>query len=155
VTAKTIVVGLGNSILSDDAVGLRVAAALRPMLADRPDIEVVEDEWGGLRLMERLTGYDQAVIVDAMRTGAPPGTIRKLSPDDLPTLHSASSHDTGLPVALEVGRRAGARLPATEDIILVGIEAQDVTTFAEELTPEVEAAVEAAVQVVLEILEAG
>jgi hydrogenase maturation protease len=155
VTERTIVVGLGNPILSDDAVGLRVAAALRSVLADRPGIEVAEDEWGGLRLMERLTGYDRAVIVDAMRTGAPPGTIRRLSPEELPTLHSASSHDTSLPVALEVGRRAGAQLPPTEAIILVGIEAYDVTTFAEELTPEVEAAVARAVEVVLSILREG
>ncbi len=149
---KTLVVGLGNPILSDDAVGLHVAAALRPILAAWADVDVAEDEWGGLRLMERLAGYDRAVIVDAMRTGAPPGTVRRLTPDDLPTCHSSSSHDTSLPVALEVGRRAGARLPETGDITLVGIEALDVLTFAEQLTPDVAAAVPRALAEVQAIL---
>ncbi len=56
---KTLVLGLGNPLLGDDAVGLRVAASLRGRLP--PDVELDEDYCGGLRLMERLAGYDRAV----------------------------------------------------------------------------------------------
>ena len=69
---KTLVLGLGNPVVSDDAVGLRVAAAMREALAARPDVELGEDYWGGLRLMERMIGFDAAVVVDAICTGAPP-----------------------------------------------------------------------------------
>ena len=52
---KTLVLGLGNPLLTDDSVGLRVARELRSLLSGRPDVVVEEDYWGGLRLMERAT----------------------------------------------------------------------------------------------------
>jgi hydrogenase maturation protease len=151
--ARTLVIGLGNPLVTDDSVGLRVAAALRHILADRPDVDVAEDYWGGLRLMERLIGYDRAIIVDAIVTGAPPGTIHRLTPDDLPTQHSASAHDVNLPTALEFGRQAGARLPQTSDILLVAVEAADILSFGQRCTPAVEAAIPAAVDVVLQAID--
>ena len=149
---KTLVLGLGNPLVSDDSVGLRVVAQLRVLLADRPDIEVDEDYWGGLRLMERMIGYDRAVIIDAICTGAPPGTIHRLTPGDVSTQRSASAHDVNLPTALAFGRQAGAYLPPDELILLVGIEAEDILTFGERLTPAVEGAVPLAVQTVLQLL---
>ena len=77
---KTLVLGLGNPLVSDDSVGLRVAAELKPLLADRPDVDVDEDYWGGLRLMERMVGYRRAIVIDAICTGAEPGTIHRLTP---------------------------------------------------------------------------
>ncbi len=149
---KTLVLGLGNPIVSDDSIGLRVAAELRSRLAGRDEVEVDEDFWGGLRLMERLIGYDRAVVIDAIQTGASPGTIHRLRPDDLPTQRSASAHDANLPTALALGRQAGMHLPADEAVVLVGIEAADILNFGEELTPEVEAAIPRAVALVMQIL---
>jgi len=149
---KTLILGLGNPLVTDDSVGLRVAAALRPLLAGRSDVEVAEDYWGGLRLMERLVGYDRAIIVDAIRTGDPPGTIHHLAPDAIPTQRSASVHDVNLPTALEFGRQAGLCLPKNGDILLVGIEVEDILTFGEVCTPAVQAAVAPAVQEILRIL---
>jgi len=150
---RTLVVGLGNPLLRDDSVGLQVAAALRPRLENRPDIEVAEDYRGGLRLMESMIGFDRAIVIDAICSGAPPGTIHRLTPHAVPTQHSASSHDLNLPTALELGRQAGAHLPASSDILIVAVESADMTTFGETLTPEVEAAVPLAVQAVLDALE--
>jgi len=152
---KTLVLGLGNPLVSDDSVGLRVAAALRCRLADRPEIEVDEDHWGGLRLMERMAGYDRVVVIDAICTGALPGTLHRLAPGDMATQRSASAHDVNLPTALAFGRQAGLALPADDRIFLVGIEAADILTFSEELTPEVEAAIPQAMQTVLDWLGAA
>jgi hydrogenase maturation protease len=149
---KTLVLGLGNPILKDDSVGLRVAQQLRPVLLDEPDIEIDEDYWGGLRLMERMVGFDRAIIIDAILTGVEPGTIHRLSPGDVPTQHSASAHDVNLPTALEIGRQAGAHLPKSEDIFLIGVEAADVQTFDETLSPEVEASLPLAIEAVLSVL---
>jgi len=150
---KTLILGLGNPLVSDDSVGLRVAEELKTRLADRPDVEVSEDYWGGLRLMERLIGYDRAIVIDAIQTGGPPGTIIWLTPGDLPTQRSASAHDVNLPTALEFGRQAGMPLPADQSIRLVGIEASDILTFAEQCTPAVAAAVPRAVAEVLRALD--
>jgi len=149
---KTLVLGLGNPILSDDAVGLHVARAVASVLQGRQDIEVGEDYHGGLRLMERMIGYERAIIIDAMRTGSPVGSLRRLGPDDMPTCHTASAHDVNLSTALEVGRRAGAQLPLPQDILLIGIEVVDVETFGETLSNEVEAALPSAVEAILEAL---
>jgi hydrogenase maturation protease len=150
---KTLVLGLGNPILSDDSIGLRVVQELRVRLGEKPDIEVSEDYWGGLRLMERMIGFDRAIIIDAIRTDAEPGTIHLLSPNDIPTQRSASAHDVNLPTALELGRQAGAQLPPPNEILIVGVEAADVQTFDEALTPEVETALPQAVEAVLSALD--
>jgi hydrogenase maturation protease len=149
---KILVLGLGNPLITDDSVGLRVAAKLKPLLADRPEIEVSEDYWGGLRLMERMVGFDRAIVIDAICTGAPPGTIHRLTPDSIPTQRSASSHDVNLPTALALGRIAGLQLPRDEDILLVAIEAEDILSFGEQCTPAVESAI---VPVVEEVLQAA
>ena len=150
---KTLIIGLGNPLLRDDSVGLRVTQQLRPLLASYSDIEIVEDYRGGLRLMERMVGFDRAIIIDAICTGAEPGTIHLLSPDDIPTQHSASAHDVNLPTALQLGRSSDAHLPANEAILLIGVEAADVQTFDDEsLTPEVEAGISLAIEAVLSAL---
>jgi hydrogenase maturation protease len=150
---RTLVIGLGSPLLTDDSVGLKVAQEVRRLLGDRPGVEIEEDVRGGLQLMERLAGYDRAIIVDAILTGAAPGTIHRLTPDDIPTQRSASQHDVNLPTALELGRQLGMHLPASAQILLVGIEADDILTFSEECTPAVAAAIPRAAHVVLEALE--
>lgn len=149
---KILVLGLGNPLVTDDSVGLRVAERLKPLLAGRPEVEVEVDYWGGLRLMERMIGFDRAVVVDAICTGAPPGTIHVLSPDGIPTQRSASAHDVNLATALAFGRQAQAHLPENRHVRLVGIEAEDILTFGERCTPAVEAAIPHAVETVLEVL---
>lgn len=149
---KTLILGLGNPLVTDDTVGLKVVERLKPLLAHRTDVEVSEDHWGGLRLMERLIGFGQAIVVDAIQTGAPPGTIHLLTPDGIATQRSASAHDVNLSTALEFGRQAGACLPNNTRIRLIGIEAQDTLTFSEQCTPAVEAAIPDAIKAVLEAL---
>jgi hydrogenase maturation protease len=150
---KTLILGLGNPLVTDDSVGLRVVEQLKPLLADRADVEVSEDYWGGLRLMERMIGFDRAIIIDAIQSGAPPGTVHRLTPDSISTQRSASAHDVNLPTALEFGRKAGVALPKNDDILLVGIEAEDILNFGEQCTPAVEAAIPLAVGTVMRAIE--
>ena len=150
---RTLIIGLGNPLVTDDSVGLRVAAELRDCLAGREDVAVVEDYCGGLRLMERMVGCDRAVVIDAICSGALPGTIHRLAAGDMPTQRSASSHDMTLPTALKLGRQAGLRLPPDEGILIFGIEAADVVHFGETCTPAVAAAVPRAAAEVMAALD--
>jgi len=150
---RLLVLGLGNPLLGDDSVGLRVVRDLCPKCDAWPNVSLAEDYWGGLRLMERLVGFERAVIVDAICSGGVPGTVRVLSPDAIPTQHSSSAHDVNLQTALALGRQAGAQLPTTENIRLVAIEAADVLTFCQECTPSVQGAIEQAADTVLAILQ--
>lgn len=151
-TPRTIVLGLGNPLLTDDSVGLRVVERLRPALTDRPGLALAEDYWGGLRLMERLVGYDRAIIVDAQRSGAVPGSIRILAAQAPPTRHGNSAHDVDLWTALEFGRHAGFKLPLPGDMRIVAIEAAEVEAFSERCTPAVAASVPRAAELVQSLL---
>ena len=150
---KTLILGLGNPLITDDSVGLRVVAELRGRLADRPDVDVAEDYWGGLRLMEQMVGYQRAIVIDAIQTGAKPGTIHRLATGDIPTQRSASAHDVNLPTALALGREAGLALPEDRHIVLVGIEAEDILNFGETCTPAVAESIPRAVAAVLQALD--
>ena len=148
---KTVVLGLGNTILSDDGAGVYAARMLRGIIDE--SVDVIEAELAGLDLMEMLKGYDRAIIIDAIVSDQVPGTVLELTPGSIPTQRSSSSHDVNLATALELGRRTGARLPDNDDIFIVAIEADDVYTFTEELSPDVEAAIPSAIQAVLNALD--
>ena len=117
---KTLVLGLGNPLVTDDSVGLRVTAELKKELAGRTDVEVNEDYWGGLRLMERMAGFDRAIVIDAIQTGAAPGTIHHLLPASIPTQQSASAHDVNLPTALARGVKRSFTCPKMRTFCLSG-----------------------------------
>ena len=157
----TLVVGLGNPILSDDGVGWRVATAVQARLREAPfegrRVDVIRTSLGGLALAELLVGYRCAIIVDAiMRQNGVPGEVYALRLDTLQgTLNSASAHDTNLRTALVALRRFGAEdLPTDETICVVAIQAADVWTFAEQCTPAVAASVPRATELVLDLLSA-
>lgn len=145
---KTLVLGLGNPILTDDAVGFAVATALRKRL-DREDVIVGEASLGGLSLLEFIVGYDRVIIIDAIRTRAgQPGRIHRLSPDEFQgSPRAVWTHDVTFATALELGRQLNMDIP--KEIVILGIEAADVDVFGEELTPKVAAAVPRVAELVL------
>ena len=151
--ASTLVVGLGNPILGDDGVGWRVAREIETRLAGSntdsdpsSDVDVACLALGGVALMERLVGYRRAIIIDAMTTGAAPGTVLCVPLEKLPNPaagHTASSHDTSFATALSLGRKLGAALP--NEVWVVAVEAERLYEFSAGLSPAVAAAVPAAV----------
>jgi hydrogenase maturation protease len=170
VPPPTLVIGLGNPILGDDGVGWHIAKSVAQKyvqsLADckrkgyKTDLSVqngIEVDYlavGGLSLMERLVGYDRAIIIDAIQTNRIPiGEVICTSLDELPetTGHLTSTHDTSLQKALKVGCSMGAHLP--KEIIIVGIEAESVYDFSEELSAPVAAALPKAINLVMELIK--
>jgi hydrogenase maturation protease len=154
---KTLIIGLGNPILGDDGVGWRVVEEVARQTADRPEVETDCVSLGGLNLMERLTGYERVVLIDAIYTGSKPvGTVSRFVLSDLPDLtagHSASAHDTSLRTALNVGRSMDIPLPKDEAVTVIAIEAENVYDFTQELSVAVAAAVPLATQSVLDALK--
>lgn len=148
---KALVLGLGNSVLTDDAVGFAVVEEVRKRL-DSADVSVSVASVGGLSLLELMVGYDSVIIVDAIQTGRrEPGGIHRLSPDEFHgSVRAASTHDISLASALELGDQLGMHI--TKQIVIFGIEAADVDTFGERLTSSVAAAVPRVVELVLQEL---
>ncbi len=155
---KTLIIGLGNPILTDDGVGLQVAKAVRDNLEQQcgDDLQIIEASVGGLRLMEMMVGFDRVILIDAYKKNANqrPGRIHRMSLDDLrtmsPTQHTASDHDTNLATAMDAGYDMKLHLPT--EIIIFAIEVENVTGFGECPTPAVAAAIpETATAVIQEI----
>jgi hydrogenase maturation protease len=138
---RAVIIGLGNPVLTDDGVGIRVARQLDQQLGDTDMVDVKEAYAGGLRLLDAITGYDRATIVDAMRTQENvPGRIHRLTRENVHTTwNSVSVHDMSLTTALEMG--ALLELPLPTQIDIWGIEGADLDSFGETLTPEVSRAV--------------
>jgi hydrogenase maturation protease len=145
---------LGNPILGDDAVGWRIAETVRERLGEStPEIEVDCASLGGLALMERLEGYQRALLVDAIHTGkAPPGTLHQLSLEDLPSRYANSAHDVSFKQSIEMGRSLGVSLPGEIRILAVEIEEQ--WELKEGLSAEVEEGMKKAVEILMEFFTA-
>ena len=141
--ATTVLVGLGNPVRGDDAVGLLVAAAVERLLAGRPvpGMRVVTSTRGGFELIDLLAGAGRAVVVDCLDVPeARPGRVRVLSLDEVAgCARLVGSHDIGLASAIELGRLVGVPMP--ERVEIIGIEAAVGDRIEEGLSPEVAAAV--------------
>jgi len=137
---KTLVLGLGNPIVSDDGVGIRVAQQVQGMV-DQREVTVEETCLSGLGLLDILTGYDKAIIIDAIQTAeGKAGQIYRLEPEAFnATRNVCSTHDVNFITALELGNRLGMALP--RQISIFAIEVTDTSTFSEECTPGVREAI--------------
>ncbi|MFH0899787.1 MAG: hydrogenase maturation protease [Pseudomonadota bacterium] len=161
---RTRVIGLGNTILSDDGIGVYVAREVALRLIDargetvngRYDqsplvdiVDIVESEVAGFALLELVTGWDRVILVDAMvLPDADPGTVVRLGERHLQTsLRLRSVHETDLPTVLELGNLVG--LPMPKELVIFGIQIQDAFTFGEELTPPLQNALERTVDLVM------
>jgi hydrogenase maturation protease len=125
-TARCLVVGIGNRSRGDDAVGPEVAARVAEL--DIPGVQVVEDE--PLSLVEHFATYDHVVVVDAVKPAGDPGHVHVwiVGADSLPTgAHAVGSHGLGVAEAIELARAMG-RLPRR--LTLVGVEAESIRAGA-------------------------
>jgi hydrogenase maturation protease len=113
------VIGVGNAWRGDDAAGLLVAERVREAA---PGLDVRDCEGEPIVLLDAWEGADAVWVVDAVSSGAPPGTIHRLDVDAEPlpaTLFRPSTHTFGVAEAVELAR-ALDRLP--ERLVVFGIE---------------------------------
>jgi len=148
---KTLVLGWGNPILSDDGVGIKVAQEVKEKLS-YPQITVAETSTAGLSLLDSIVGYDKVIIIDAVQTKeGNAGQIYRMGLQDFSsTKHFSSPHQINLATALELGKMLNLAMP--QEITIFAVEAKDITTFSEKCTPEVEQAIPKLVKMVMEEL---
>ena len=148
---KVLVLGIGNPILSDDGVGIKVAQEIGSNLND-PQIAVSETSAAGLSLLDSMLGYDKVIIIDAIQTKeGKAGQIYRMKPEDFSSAKRLSSpHQINLVTALELGRMLNLAMP--REISVFAVEAKDTDTFSEKCTPEVEKAIPEVAKMVLENL---
>ena len=131
---KTLVLGIGNPIVTDDGAGLKIARQIKER---NPELEVIEACSGALGLLDDVAGYDKLIIIDSIKTeGGKPGELYKLELEDLnPTLERATSHGLDIASAFKLGEGLGYKMP--QSVIIYAVEIKDNTNFGEECTKEV------------------
>jgi hydrogenase maturation protease len=129
--SKTLILGLGNPILSDDGVGLIVAERLKGKV---DGVDVISTPLTGLHLLDLLVGYDALFLIDALiTTENPPGELKFISPDEI-SLPTLSSHGFNLLEILKLGKKLGLSVPELK--WAYGITIGRSPAFGEEPSPE-------------------
>jgi hydrogenase maturation protease len=147
---RYVVIGVGNGYRGDDGVGLAVAARLRTRVPAGVDVIPCEQEPS--RLIDAWQGAATALIVDAVESGAEPGTVHRFDASTTPIPAQAlrsSTHAFGVGEAIELARALG-KLPGR--VVVYGVEGGEFGAF-QGLTAPVEAAVERTANAVLDDLD--
>jgi hydrogenase maturation protease len=95
---NVLVLGAGNILLSDEGIGVRVVEALQQRYQVPEGVEILDGGTCGMDLLDVIAGRDHLILVDAVNTGSPPGTIVRLKDDELPAVFrtKSSPHQLGL-----------------------------------------------------------
>jgi len=130
---RVAVVGVGNILLKDEGIGIHVVQALREVIGNRTDVELIDggtspDALLGLEAVPRL------ILVDATRGGGPPGSIYRFHPSDISVESQSitSLHQIGLLDSLKMMQLGGSQ---PDDIIIIGVEPKEID-WGMELSPE-------------------
>lgn len=148
-SVRTLVLGVGNPILSDDGVGIHVARKLKEK--NILGVTIEELAASGLELLDLVVGYDQVIIIDAIQTkGGRPGDFYELEEKDFErSIHGSSPHGINIATALALGRKiVPDKMP--RQVLFIAIEADDVVNVSERLTQKVQEAVPSIVDKIVE-----
>jgi hydrogenase maturation protease len=150
--ARMLVLGVGNSLLTDDGAGVHAAVQLNERAGHPPDVTILDAGTLGFSLLSALGDADALIAFDAARAGGRPGDISIHAGADFDRFVQRSGrsvHEVGLADLLDMARLSG-HLP--ERRVLIGIEPQTVD-WGLEPTPEVAAALPRCVAVALDLIE--
>ena len=150
---RTLVLGIGNTILGDDGIGVHIVQGLAKEINDE-NIDVMDTSIDGLNLLELIVGYDKVIIIDAIMTEeTKAGEIYRLRPENIGRLacSATSPHHLNLATTIEIGKRLFPQeIPG--EVIIFAVGAQEVTEVTEEMTVRVKEAIPRAINLVLEEL---
>jgi hydrogenase maturation protease len=141
-----LILGVGNILLSDEGVGVRVVEALQQMRLPE-NVEVLDGGTASMALLDSLSHRDRVIVVDAVKGHQEPGTIYRFTPADISVQREiiTSLHQIDLLDALAQVEFLGC---APRDVVLYGIEPKDIA-LGLELTPEVETVIPRVIELVL------
>ena len=150
---KTLILGIGNTLLGDDGVGVYVARELSEKITD-DDVDILNTAIDGLNLLDVIRDYDRLIVIDAILDEiAEYGTIFRLTRDKLlpPSQSGAASHNLNLATTLHIGNKIfPGEIPG--EVVIFAVVSQNVDYVTEEMTRTVKQAVPKVVDLVLKEL---
>lgn len=147
-----LVLGVGNILLRDEGVGVRVVEAMERMDLP-PDVELFDGATAGFDLLDVLADRRKVIVVDAIDFDCEPGTVVRLEPEDImpQTDPGVSQHEAGLMDALAATRLLGI---APDEVIILGVKPKS-NDYGLELSSEISGLLPDIVDLVLAELETG
>ncbi len=102
--SEVLILGLGNVLMEDEGVGVRAVELLQSRYHLPESVEVIDGGTSGTEMLEPMRGREHLIIADAVQTGDPPGTLVRLSDDQVPAFFQTkiSNHQVGLSDLLAV-----------------------------------------------------
>lgn len=151
-TLPTLVLALGNPLMGDDGFGLAVLAELRRNVEAEGPLMLMDGGTWGMNLLPAIESTSRLLLIDAIKTGAEPGTVTRLEREELPRYfsHKISPHQVDLREILALAELRGTLPPET---VAIGVQPESVT-FRMALSPAVEAMVPVVTDAVLRQLYA-
>jgi len=118
---RAIVLGIGNTILSDEAAGVRAAEAFERAYNVPDNVQVIDGGTSGMEMIEDLADADLLIVLDVVKSGAAPGTLVRIAGNEIPVFfrRKLSPHQIGLPDVLASLELLGT-MPG--EIIVHGVE---------------------------------
>lgn len=148
---STLVLGIGNTLFSDEGIGVYVVERLRERIGDRPDVTLLDGGTLSFTLAEPVAAADDLIVADAARMGMRPGQIRCLQGEELDRyllVGSKSVHEVGLGDLMDIARLSDS-LPQRRALVAIEPEKLD---WGDSPTAAVAAAIDPAVEMVLRLL---
>lgn len=141
---SVLVLGIGNLVMSDDGIGVRVVQLLTERYRFPAGVTILDGGTLGLDLLPRLEGVARLLVVDAVETGQAPGTLVRLAGDDVPIVLETklSPHQMGLKDLLAVAMLQGF---APQEMVLWGVQPERI-----EMSLELSAVVAAQLEILVE-----
>lgn len=124
---EAIVLGLGNPLMGDEGVGIKLIEMLQSASGDFPEADFVDAGTGGMSMLHLISGRRKAIIIDCAHMGETPGAIKQFTPDQVKTvkqLTHLSLHEVDIIKVIDLARQLGE---CPEEIIFFGIEPAAVT----------------------------
>jgi len=150
--AKTVVLGLGNVLHADDGAGPQAIKRLREDPRVPKDVSLVEGGTLGLELLPYVWDCSRLIVIDAVDVGEAPGTVVRMTGEELNSLPgSASVHQLGVSDLLVALRVLSQREP---EVVLLGAQLAN-TEWSTELSPAVAAGMASLVEAAIRELRAG
>lgn len=147
---EVLVLGVGNVLMRDEALGVRAVEELGRRFRFPDNVELIDGGTAGIELLSYIRDRDHLIIIDAVKSGNPPGTVVRIEGRDVPAKFETkiSPHQLGISDLLATATISG-KLP--EKMVLFGIEPKTVE-LGLGLSDEVKAALERLIEIVLEEL---
>lgn len=150
-TPQTLILGVGNLLASDEGVGIHVIQRLQAEYQFPEEVQLLDGGTLGMDLLFYLENVRYLLLIDAVETGQPPGTLIRLAGEEVPAYFSfkMSPHQVGVPDMLFAAK---LRDMYPEEVVLLGVQPGSLE-IGLELSPSVAAQVEPLVGKVMEELE--